>query len=107
MRGAALIQWSSAGARIVHGQAATELQAWEQAIAAALSVCGDADTVKPVLITVDTAPAQLYPATDPNGGFNEPATRTIAEQLLDQVRHDLTPREPDRRPAAVTTHNTA
>lgn len=107
MSGEALIRWSSEGARIARGQAATELQAWEQAIAAGLSVCGDADTVKAVLITVDTAPAQLYPAIDPDGQFNEPATRTIAEQLLDQVRLDLTSREPDQRPEAVTTHNRA
>lgn len=107
MTGEAPVPWSSAGARIARGQAATELQAWEQAIAAALSVFGDADTVKPVLITVDTAPAQLYPAIDPNGQFNEPATRTIARQLLDQVRFDLTPREPEQRAEAVTRHHRA
>lgn len=107
MRGEALIHWSSAGARTARGQAATEVAAWEQAIAAALTVCSDADKVTPVLITVAAAPAQLYPAIDPDGQFNELATRIIAEQLLDQVRYDLPPREPEQHAEAVTTHNSA
>jgi hypothetical protein len=91
VKGETLIHWSSTGVRTTRGQAATELQAWEQAIVAALAVCGDTGAVKPVLITVDTEPAQLYPAVDPDGQFNEPATRTITEQLLAQIRQDLTP----------------
>jgi hypothetical protein len=99
VRDEALVHWSSTGVRTAYGQAATAVAAWEQAIAAALAVCADADAdadtdtdaAKPVLITVDAEPAQLYPAVDQNGQFNELATRTTAEQLLSQVRYDLTP----------------
>lgn len=43
------------------------------------------------MITVNAVPAQLYPAVDEGGQFDEPATWAAAEHLLAEVRAELEP----------------
>lgn len=99
MTGTTPISWRSVGGdREGHGRAETEMVAWEHAVGHALSALGDGQT--PIVLTVgaDTstqASARLYTAIDEHGQVDHHGTKLIGEQMLQQLRDELEPRQLD------------
>jgi hypothetical protein len=91
MRGEPVIAWSSTGARGATGRAATTLDAWEQTVSAALEIARDAASAQPVLLSVGSDTARLYPAIDEYGRLDRQATDAAGQRLLAEIRGELRP----------------